>query len=92
MNRSDRTDIGSQNSRNRSQSPRSANSSISSWASRGIMPRVRSSTSRGRKGGSTMSRMRRWSAPSEPSMFLPIVRLRVDGSVSAVNTFGVRST
>ena len=56
--RSDRTDIGSQYSRNRSARPRAAKPSISSCASRGIMPCVRSSTSRGRKGVSTIRRIR----------------------------------
>ena len=79
MNRSDRTDIGSQYAVNRSTSPRSANPSTSSCASFGIIPCVRSSTSRGRKGASVIRRMRCWSGPSEPSMFVPIVRFRVDG-------------
>jgi hypothetical protein len=55
------------------------------------MSPVLDSTSRGRKGASTTRRMRSWSGPSEPSMFLPIVRLSVEGSVSAVNTSGVWS-
>ena len=92
MNRRDRIDIGSANSRNRSASPRAANPSISSWASLGIMSPVRDSTARGRNGASTTRRSRSWSGPSDPSMFLPIVRLSVDGSVSPVNTSGVTST
>ena len=92
MNRSDRTLIGSANSVNRSASPRASNPSISSFASAGIMPLVRSSTSRGRNGGSTTRRTRCWSGPSEPSMFTPIVRFSVEGSVAAVNTSGDRST
>ena len=92
MNCSERTDIGSQYSVNRSTSPRPANPSTSSCASLGIMPCVRSSTSRGRNGDSVMRRMRCWSGPSEPSMLRPIVRFRVDGSVWAVKISGVRST
>ena len=57
-NRSDRTDIGSQNAVKRSTSPRSAKPSISSFASVGIIPRVRSSTSRGRNGASAIRRIR----------------------------------
>ncbi len=92
MNRSARTDIGSANSRNRSHSPLDPNPSISSCASFGIMPWVRSSTSRGRNGGSTTARIRRWSGPSEPSMLRPIVRFSVEGSVSAVKRSGSRQT
>jgi hypothetical protein len=92
MNRSDRTLMGSANARNRSTSPRPSKPSISSCASAGIMPFVRSSTSRGRNGGSTTRRIRCWSGPSEPSMFRPIVRFSVEGSVAAVNTSGERST
>ncbi len=92
MNRRARTDIGSANSRNRSHSPRASKPSISSCASLGIMPWVRSSTSRGRKGGSTMARIRRWSGPSDPSMLRPIVRFSVEGSVSAVKRSGSMQT
>jgi hypothetical protein len=92
MNRSDRTLIGSANSVNKSDSPRASNPSISSFASAGIIPLVRSSTSRGRNGGSTTRRIRCWSGPSEPSMLTPIVRFSVEGSVAAVNTSGDRST
>ena len=92
MNCSERTDMGSQYSVNRSTSPRSTNPSTNSWASLGIIPCVRSSTSRGRNGLSVMRRIRCWSGPSEPSMLCPIVRFSVDGSVSAVKISGVRST
>ena len=88
----DRTDIGSANSVKTSASPRSANPSISSWASFGIMPRVRAFTSRGRKGGSQIARIHCWCAPSDPSMFVPMVRFSVEGSVAPVKTSGVRST
>ena len=56
------------------------------------MPWVRSSTSRGRKGTSVIARTHCWSWPSMPSMFTPIVRFRVDGSVAAVKLSGSVAT
>ena len=92
MNRSDRTLIGSPYSRNRSTSPRPAKPSISSpaegrdhaqralldiaWAERRLHD----------------ARMRSWSGPSIPSMFTPIVRFSVEGSVAPVKVIGSMST
>ena len=56
------------------------------------MPCVRSSTSRGRNGVSVIARIHCCSGPSMPSMFTPIVRFSVEGSVAAVNVSGSRST
>ena len=92
MKQSERTLIGSAYSRNRSASPRSTSPSSSSSASRGIMPWVRSSTSRGRNGTSVIDRIHRCSGPSMPSMFSPIVRFSVEGSVAAVNVSGSVAT
>ena len=88
MDRNVSTEKGSQNSWSRSDEPRAANPSMSSSAIRTNRSPARASTARGRNGASTTFRTRSCAAPSDPSMFTPIVRFSVDGSVAPVNSSG----